>query len=214
MKNKIKLGFLSAFLIAGGLGSVVNAAMLTRELQIGMSGADVGTLQTFLAIDPAVYPQALVTNYFGSMTKIAVMRFQSKNGISTVGRVGPQTLGVINSQMGNGNTSTGADRSAAIISNVSVTVTRNTATIGWNTSENVYGKVYYSASMPTITETQNQTDVAISGNVSQTDNTLRNSQFETLVNLNPNTMYYYTIYTKDPSGNVQMKLPQSFVTQP
>lgn len=213
MKNKTKLGFLSAILIAGGVASVANAAMLTRQLQIGMSGADVGTLQTFLAIDPVVYPEAMITSYFGPLTRSAVVRFQSKNGISQVGRVGPQTLGVINSQMGNVNIPTGADRSAATISNVSVTATRNTATIGWNTSENVFGRVHYSTSFPTITETQNQTDVSISGNVSQTDSTLRNSQTETLVNLNPNTMYYYTIYTRDASGNVQMRFPQSFTTQ-
>src|SRR3989338_7152445 len=78
---------------------IAPAATLNRQLQVGMSGSDVSALQTFLAADVTLYPQGLVTGYFGNLTKAAVSNFQSRNGISPVGRVGPVTLAVLNAQM-------------------------------------------------------------------------------------------------------------------
>jgi len=69
-----------------GLAFTANAATLTRQLELGMRGDDVSSLQTFLAQDVTIYPQGLVTGYFGSLTKSAVSNFQARNGISTVGR--------------------------------------------------------------------------------------------------------------------------------
>ena len=53
----------------------------TRNLFQGLSGVDVSRLQQFL-IDEDVYPESLVTGYFGSLTKAAVIRFQMHNGIT------------------------------------------------------------------------------------------------------------------------------------
>ncbi len=50
---------------------------LTRNLKIGMRGDDVKILQQFL-ITEGVYPEALVTGYFGPLTFAAVVRFQEK----------------------------------------------------------------------------------------------------------------------------------------
>ena len=69
---------------------------LLRQLQEGMTGEDVKLLQEILATDPDVYPEGLVTGYFGSLTKNAVKRFQKIAGIEQVGVVGPQTLSRIN----------------------------------------------------------------------------------------------------------------------
>ena len=69
---------------------------LTRQLQEGMQGEDVESLQELLATDPEVYPEGLVTGYFGPLTKAAVKRFQKKAGIEQAGRVGPQTLVRVN----------------------------------------------------------------------------------------------------------------------
>src|SRR6185436_15994829 len=93
--------FLSA-VFAFGVPSVSFADTLNRELQKGMSGSDVSALQTFLAQDNTIYPQGLVTGYFGPLTFSAVSNFQSRNGIATVGRVGPITLAEINRQMASG----------------------------------------------------------------------------------------------------------------
>lgn len=69
---------------------------LTRQLREGMQGEDVKLLQQTLATDPEIYPEGLVTGYFGPLTKGAVKRFQAKAGIEQVGSVGPQTLERIN----------------------------------------------------------------------------------------------------------------------
>lgn len=69
---------------------------LKKHLRLGMSDADIALLQEILATDPDVYPEALVTGYFGPLTEKAVRKFQAKNGIETVGNVGPKTFARIN----------------------------------------------------------------------------------------------------------------------
>jgi len=75
---------------------------LTRQLQEGMRGEDVEVLQQLLATDPEIYPEGLVTGYFGPLTKIAVRRFQKMAGIDQAGRVGPQTMVRINQILNEG----------------------------------------------------------------------------------------------------------------
>jgi len=53
---------------------------------------DVRQLQKFLKTFPDIYPEGLVTGYFGPLTEAAVKRFQEKQGIDPVGYVGPKTL--------------------------------------------------------------------------------------------------------------------------
>src|SRR3989344_2242655 len=76
------------------------SGIFSRELDEGMSGDDVSTLQQFLAQDPELYPEGLITGYYGSLTKDAVRRFQTRYGLSQVGRVGPQTLAKLNEIFG------------------------------------------------------------------------------------------------------------------
>lgn len=68
---------------------------LNFNMRLGSTDAstngEVTKLQQFLAQDKTIYPEALVTGYFGPKTEAAVKRFQSQNGISPVGIVGPQT---------------------------------------------------------------------------------------------------------------------------
>lgn len=73
---------------------------LTKELSQGVRGDDVKALQEFLAKDASIYPEGLVTGYFGSLTVKAVRAFQAKYGISQVGRVGPVTLKKLQEVMG------------------------------------------------------------------------------------------------------------------
>jgi peptidoglycan hydrolase-like protein with peptidoglycan-binding domain len=54
----------------------------TQDLYFGFSDSQVSTLQKFLAEDPAVYPQGLVTGYYGLATEEAVQRFQLTHGIA------------------------------------------------------------------------------------------------------------------------------------
>ena len=51
---------------------------LQRNLSYGMRGPEVKALQTFLAEDRSIYPEGLVTGWFGPLTRRAVIRFQEK----------------------------------------------------------------------------------------------------------------------------------------
>lgn len=69
---------------------------LTKNLKFGSKDKEVETLQEFLKQDPEVYPEGLVTGYYGALTERAVKKFQEKNGIEAIGVVGPKTLEKIN----------------------------------------------------------------------------------------------------------------------
>ncbi len=69
---------------------------LIKQLKQGMSGEDVKLLQQVLATDKDIYPEGLITGYFGSLTANAVKRFQKNACLDQVGQVGPKTLSRIN----------------------------------------------------------------------------------------------------------------------
>lgn len=72
--------------------------MIFSTLKRGTSGSEVTALQTKLAKNPAVYPEGLITGYYGVATERAVIRFQRKNGLEQVGFVGPKTRALLNAQ--------------------------------------------------------------------------------------------------------------------
>ena len=71
-------------------------ASLVQSLSLGSQGDQVKVLQAALAAEPGVYPEGLVTGYFGPLTEAAVKRFQEDNGLPRVGVVGPETRGKLN----------------------------------------------------------------------------------------------------------------------
>ena len=64
-----------------------------------MTDPQVSGLQNFLKTISGVYPAGLVTGYFGSLTREAVILYQEKEGIPPVGIVGPLTRARLNSQL-------------------------------------------------------------------------------------------------------------------
>ncbi len=188
---------------------IANAAVLTRQLQFGMSGPDVSVLQSFLATDVTIYPQGLVTGYFGGLTRTAVSNFQVRNDIPAVGRVGPITLGIINAQLATGIIG-GADISAPIISAVNVSPSSTSAVVNFSTNELARAQVYYSTSPIILGEHAYTVDV--SGLSAMTDTNLRTSHGIALSNLAPNTTYYYSVYTTDAAGNINLTWPSTFHT--
>jgi len=77
-----------------------------KDMKMGDRLEDVKNLQAFLKLDPSIYPEGLVTGYFGTITKAAVIRFQEKYGSeiltplglkSGTGYVGPFTRAKLNS---------------------------------------------------------------------------------------------------------------------
>lgn len=190
---------------------VASAETLTRQLQVGARGADVSALQSFLAEDPTIYPQGLVTGYFGPLTKSAVSNFQARNGISTVGRVGPITMMAINQRMAGGDSNWETIGMAPSITSAGVSnISRNGASVNWTTNENAKGLVYYSTTPLSLGEHINSVDV--SGNTAMFDGNYRTSQSVALQNLQPNTTYYYLAYVTDQDGNVSITWPNVFQT--
>ncbi|TSC78952.1 MAG: NHL repeat containing protein [Parcubacteria group bacterium Gr01-1014_29] len=77
------------------LNAVKIELRISRSLYKGVDGDDVKELQAFLKQFPDIYPEGLVTGFFGSLTEEAVRRFQEKHYIETIGIVGPKTLSKI-----------------------------------------------------------------------------------------------------------------------
>lgn len=101
---------------AAGAG-VLECPYTSRVLKKGSTGADVTRLQQFLATDPAIYPDAQITGYYGALTEAAVKRFQCKNKLvcdgtpesTGYGVTGPRTASLLALQCSNsGGGSTGA----------------------------------------------------------------------------------------------------------
>ncbi len=86
-------------------------SVLSGNLQPGSTdqstNGEVSQLQTFLGKDKSIYPEDLVTGYFGSSTEHAVQRWQTANGIVSsgdpqstgYGDVGPRTRGEMDKEM-------------------------------------------------------------------------------------------------------------------
>jgi peptidoglycan hydrolase-like protein with peptidoglycan-binding domain len=79
-------------------GRVLGAATFnfTRDLGVGLSGADVTELQRVL-IAAGILKINAPTGNFGQLTKAAVQAFQKSHGVSQTGFVGPLTRGELNS---------------------------------------------------------------------------------------------------------------------
>ena len=81
-----------------------------RILFLGARGEDVRRLQQFLAQFPDLYPEGLLTGYFGPFTESAVKKFQEKYGIVSsgasdttgYGRIGPKTKSKLNELLAEG----------------------------------------------------------------------------------------------------------------
>jgi len=75
----------------------VVSALFIKPLYKGMSSSDVKRLQSLLSDLPEIYPEGLITGYFGFLTEKAIQRFQVQYGITSLstdpgyGYVGPKT---------------------------------------------------------------------------------------------------------------------------
>jgi peptidoglycan hydrolase-like protein with peptidoglycan-binding domain len=107
--KKIALSFIIALLVFSVASEVLaqgnsQAARFNRSLSKGVSGDDVRQLQEILAADSSVYPEGLITGYFGALTENAVKRFQKAYDIEQVGAFGPKTRAKMHSLLATGST--------------------------------------------------------------------------------------------------------------
>ncbi|HEY4513708.1 MAG TPA: peptidoglycan-binding protein [Candidatus Paceibacterota bacterium] len=203
--------------------AVANAQTVT--LGPGDSGSEVSALQTFLAADTSVYPEGLVTGYYGSLTTAAVQRYQCKNGIvcsgsvatTGYGRVGPATLAKIELQRGSGGGPSlppvgtpipGADINAPILSRPTAVTSPTSATINWIINEPASSLVMYSTSRPALSPE------AFAAMLRMSDITFNTTSEVTLTGLLANTLYHYVIQSVDASGNIQYGIENTFRTNP
>ena len=78
-----------------------------RILQEGTGGRDVFILQRLLSLFPDIYPEGVITGYFGELTRLAVQRYQTQRGIirdgtpetTGYGHVGPLTREALNDDL-------------------------------------------------------------------------------------------------------------------
>lgn len=188
---------------------------INSQVNYGETSANVSNLQMFLAANASIYPEGLVTGYYGPLTRAAVIRFQSQYGIDQAGRVGPITLAKINSLIATGGWSASTDISGPWISSVGQNVSRNSATFSWNTDEMATAKIFYHTSPVMMSEGDiNSVGFgSLTGSTATNDNIARASHQVTISGLQPNTRYYYVIVATDVKGNVSLWNPNtSFVT--
>jgi len=96
----------------GGQAVVVSQGMkppagsFKNPLWLGLRNPDVTALQNFLKLQGSeIYPEGIVSGYFGALTQKAVQRFQEKYGLAApgipgYGFVGPKTRAKINEILG------------------------------------------------------------------------------------------------------------------
>lgn len=227
MKKIIHVGALAAVTAIASLSlasSVFAYTTVNSQLDFGETNADITSLQMFFKDNSVIYPEGLVTGYFGSLSRSAVERFQTHYSIVSsgsaattgYGRVGPSTRDKINSLINQGGWVI-SDISGPWIYAVNSVITNTSASFTWTTNENASGKVFYGTSPITM----NEGDInsvgfgSTNGFVASNDGLVRTSQQVTVQNLQPNTIYYYVIVSTDLTGNVSIVGPNNtFRTNP
>jgi hypothetical protein len=81
------------------------ASLLTGPIQLNTTNTQNRILQFLLAGDKEIYPEGLITGYYGPLTKAAVQRFQLKYGVTTAtdpyyGYAGPATRAKVREVLG------------------------------------------------------------------------------------------------------------------
>ena len=121
-------------------GTVLGGGLsLTRDIGRDDSGEDVSRMQAFLARDTAIYPEGVVTGFYGPLTEAAVKRFQVACGIVStgdygttgLGRVGPRTRASLLNGCG------GAPTTGIVGGTISVSPTRGTPPLSVNVTAKV-----------------------------------------------------------------------------
>lgn len=204
----------------------------SRALVRGTKGDDVKQLQEFLKTFPDVYPDGLVTGYFGPLTEMAVKRFQEKNGIESIGIVGPKTQAKLNELV-----TVGAGQSGVIPPGL--TFTDNPASVQMTSSTPpsptatpqptpltdvtppVVSSVTVSSSTPNsvlitwvtnepATGSVNYGSTPSNWAVTPTNTSYATWHSFTLSNLTSGTLYTFRVYSTDVTGNGPQGYPPEY----
>lgn len=212
-------GMTAAFLLVSLLGIKSAQAMITSTLDIGSNGSQVTELQTYLAGNASFYPSGLITGYYGALTAAGVQRFQAAHSIVSsgtaestgYGRVGPQTMSLLNSLMGNSTPGVSFD-SAPVLSKPSIQLNGTSATFTWTTNEASQGQVYYDTAPLRADEATGPRQLPFVSGAYSNGSTGQTSHSITVLNLLPATTYYFLTRAIDTNGNMSMTWPSTFRT--
>lgn len=217
------LGGMAVALLVVSLFAVKSAqAAISSTLDIGSTGSQVTELQTYLARNASYYPSGLITGYFGPLTQAAVQRFQAAQGIVSdgtpattgYGRVGPRTMASLNGLMGGTASAQPSWDTAPILSAPSIQKSSTNATFTWTTNEPSQGQVYYDNVPLRSDEATGPRQLPYVSGAFSSGNTGLTSHTITILNLTPDTTYYYLTRAIDNNGNMSMTWPNSFRTNP
>ena len=75
---------------------------LTKRLYLGSKDNEVKTLQRLLSTDNKIYPEGLITGYYGPLTERAVRKMQKKAGLAETGILNEHTIARINELLRDG----------------------------------------------------------------------------------------------------------------
>jgi peptidoglycan hydrolase-like protein with peptidoglycan-binding domain len=209
-KTHIPIAATATIIVAVFALPLLASAAISSHLDFGERGPDVVELQQLLALDAAIYPEGLVTGYFGSLTQRAVERYQCRRAIvcsgspSTTGygRVGPSTMAAVNADLGSGGVGGSDDVHAPTMSVATIALQPTSAIVGWTTNEDARGRVMYNSSWPFLYVTA--PSISESGYGS--------AHSITISALTPGTTYYFVRESVDISGNVMWSTWWTFTT--
>ncbi len=121
------LTIIVSFFTTGVASAAVTCPSITRTLGYNSKGADVSALQTYLASDPAIYPEGVVSGFFGRATEKAVQRFQASRKIVSSGTAATTGYGSV------GGKTRAALAACNTVSSTAPTSTPTTATVATTT---------------------------------------------------------------------------------
>lgn len=212
--GSVALALIGAAVLFSGMlarthAQVSGRVTISQQLDVGSRGQDVRTLQTFLATNGSVYPQGIISGYYGPLTAAAVRNFQIGYELPPVGRVGPLTLALLNQMITNG---TPIDVNAPIVSSLRVAPSRTEAVVTWQTSETSYGSVHYDSMPIVIREISTAHEGPATSGSLVADSALGVQHSVTLTGLIPGRAYYLSTESRDLAGNSAVTLSQTFTT--
>lgn len=76
-------------------GRIIPPGYCFNILRQGARGPEVEDLQNILKTDPSIYPEGLVTGYYGPLTKKAIQKLQRKFNLPQTGEVDEKTARII-----------------------------------------------------------------------------------------------------------------------
>lgn len=75
------------------------STFFTNPVQTAATNDSISFLQRILATDPAIYPEGMITGYFGTLTEAALRRFQTNFGLTVTGVFNNETSFVLTSAL-------------------------------------------------------------------------------------------------------------------